>query len=71
MVAAAPLLVSLDDACHRFDQQQVHDILMHAPAAFEPTDGICDLVWLAKQHTITENIVKLPVHNVDFLLARN
>ncbi|MDL5383832.1 polysaccharide biosynthesis protein [Aeromonas hydrophila] len=66
-----PLLASLDDACHRFDHQQVRDILMNAPAAFEPTDGICDLVWLAKQHTFTENIVKLPAHNVDFLLARN
>jgi FlaA1/EpsC-like NDP-sugar epimerase len=67
-----PLLASLDDACHRFDQEQVRDILMHAPAAFEPTDGICDLVWLARQqHTITENIVKLPVHKVHFLLARN
>ncbi|MGR6422752.1 polysaccharide biosynthesis protein [Aeromonas veronii] len=67
-----PLLASLDEACHRFDHQQVRDILMYAPAAFEPTDGICDLVWLAKQqHTITENIVKLPVHNVHFLLARN
>lgn len=49
-----PLLASLDDACHRFDHQQVRDILMNAPAAFEPTDGICDLVWLAKQHTFTE-----------------
>ncbi|HDZ8929479.1 TPA: polysaccharide biosynthesis protein, partial [Aeromonas dhakensis] len=67
-----PLLASLDDACHRFDHQQVRDILMYAPAAFEPTDGICDLVWLARQqHTMTENIVKLPVHNVHFLLARN
>ena len=67
-----PLLASLDEACHRFDHQQVRDILMYAPAAFEPTDGICDLVWLAKQQrTITENIVKLPVHNVHFLLARN
>lgn len=37
-----PLLASLDDACHHFDQQKVRDILMHAPAAFEPTDGICD-----------------------------
>jgi len=67
-----PLLASLDEACHRFDHQQVRDILMYAPAAFEPTDGICDLVWLARQqHTMTENIVKLPVHNVHFLLARN
>lgn len=67
-----PLLASLDDACHRFDQQQVRDILMHAPAAFEPTDGICDLVWLAKQQLPpSDNIVKLPSHNIDFLLANH
>ncbi|HGY1015878.1 TPA: polysaccharide biosynthesis protein, partial [Aeromonas salmonicida subsp. smithia] len=67
-----PLLASLDDACHRFDQQQVRDILMHAPAAFEPTDGICDLVWLARQQLPTsDRVVKLPSHNIDFLLANH
>lgn len=67
-----PLLASLDDACHRFDQQQVREILMHAPAAFEPTDGICDLVWLAKQQLPpSDNVVKLPSHNIDFLLANH
>lgn len=67
-----PLLASLDEACHRFDQQQVRDILMHAPAAFEPTDGICDLVWLAKQQTPpNDNVVQLPTHNIDFLLAKH
>lgn len=68
-----PLLVSLDDACHRFDHRQVRDILMNAPAAFEPTDGICDLVWLARQQTISEddNVVQLSSYNIDFLLAKN
>ena len=65
-----PLLASLDEACHRFDQQQVRDILKHAPAAFEPTDGICDLVWLARQQLPpSDNVVPLPSHNIDFLLA--
>ncbi len=64
-----PLLASLDDACHHFDQQKVRDILMHAPAAFEPTDGICDLVWLAKQRDLpTDNVVPLPTHNIDFYI---
>lgn len=68
-----PLLASLDDACHRFDHRQVRDILMNAPAAFEPTDGICDLVWLARQQTISEddNVVQLSSYNIDFLLAKN
>ncbi|GJA87558.1 hypothetical protein KAM356_36170 [Aeromonas caviae] len=64
-----PLLASLDDACHHFDQQKVRDILMHAPAAFEPTDGICDLVWLAKQRDLpTDNVVPLPTYNIDFYI---
>ncbi|MDI3428906.1 MULTISPECIES: polysaccharide biosynthesis protein [Aeromonas] len=67
-----PLLASLDDACHRFDHQQVRDILMNAPAAFEPTDGICDLVWLArKQARSHDHVGSLPSHNIEFLLAKN
>ena len=64
------MLAALDDACHHFDHQQVREILLHAPTAFEPTDGICDLVWLAKQQTsASNNVVQLPLHNIDFLLA--
>lgn len=67
-----PMLKSLDEACHHFDYQQVRDILMRAPAAFEPTDGICDLVWLAKQQsTRHDNVVPLKSHNIDFLLAKH
>ncbi|HHQ4547283.1 TPA: polysaccharide biosynthesis protein [Aeromonas veronii] len=68
-----PLLVSLDDACHHFDHQQVRALLLRAPAAFEPTDGICDLVWLARQQTPdhANNVVSLPTHNIDFLFAQN
>lgn len=67
-----PLLASLDEACHHFDQQQVREILMHAPAAFEPTDGICDLVWLAKQRGLSsDNVVPLPTHSIDFSLTNH
>ncbi len=33
------------------------------------TDGICDLVWLAKQRDLpTDNVVPLPTHNIDFYI---
>lgn len=67
-----PLLASLDDACHRFDHQRVRDILVNAPAGFEPTDGICDLVWLAKQQLPpSDNVVQIPSNDIDFLLANH
>lgn len=42
------LLEKIDAACHQFDHGQLRDLLLEAPAAFTPTDGICDLVWKAK-----------------------
>ena len=67
-----PMLESLDEACHRFDHQQVREILLHAPTAFDPSDGICDLLWLARQQsTRADNVVKLPQHSINFLIARN
>ncbi|MFR9718492.1 polysaccharide biosynthesis protein [Aeromonas diversa] len=68
-----PVLAALDDACHAFDHQQVRELLMKAPTAFEPTDGICDLVWLAKQQHQhqSNNVVQLPTHNIQFLQSRN
>lgn len=42
------LLEKIDAACHQFDHEQLRDLLLEAPAAFTPTDGICDLVWKAK-----------------------
>ena len=61
-----PLLASLDDACHHFDQQKVRDILMHAPAAFEPTDGICDLVWKARGE-LKPDLITSSVTDIEFL----
>ncbi|GAD90069.1 polysaccharide biosynthesis protein WbpM [Vibrio halioticoli NBRC 102217] len=39
------LLDKLDSACHDYDYEAIHHILLNAPAAFNPTDGIGDLVW--------------------------
>lgn len=42
-------LEALDIACHNFDHQTIRQLLLDAPTGFNPTDGICDLVWNAKQ----------------------
>lgn len=39
------MLIELDQACHRFDHKLIRDLLLSMPAGFNPTDGICDLVW--------------------------
>ena len=39
------ILESLDVACHEFDYEKIRKILLAAPTGFNPTDGICDLVW--------------------------
>ncbi|HCR8465025.1 TPA: polysaccharide biosynthesis protein, partial [Shigella sonnei] len=39
------LLKELDQACHDFDHERIRSLLLQAPAAFNPTDDICDLVW--------------------------
>lgn len=66
------MLTSLDEACHEFDHQQVRDLLLRAPAAFDPSDGICDLVWLAKQESVqADNVVTFPQHNIDLFIAKD
>lgn len=51
------LLIEIDMACHQFDHERLRHLLLAAPLAFTPTDGICDLVWKAKssmrQHPVT------------------
>ena len=42
------LLTKLDEACHEFDHESIRQILLKAPTGFNPTDGICDLVWQQK-----------------------
>ncbi len=50
------VLQHLDQACHNFEHQTIRNILLNAPTGFNPSDGICDLVWSKKQN---DNIVSL------------
>lgn len=43
------ILNKLDKACHEFNHEVIRDILLTTPTGFNPTDGICDLVWLQKK----------------------
>ncbi|EPB3089767.1 polysaccharide biosynthesis protein [Vibrio vulnificus] len=43
------ILDNLDRACHEFDHETIRQILLETPTGFNPTDGIGDLVWNAKQ----------------------
>ena len=56
---------ALDTACHNFDHEKIRQLLLDAPTSFNPTDGICDLVWNArhenfKEHNNSCNVVNLP-----------
>ncbi|WMN61168.1 polysaccharide biosynthesis protein [Pseudoalteromonas xiamenensis] len=42
-------LEAFDIACHNFDHETIRRLLLDAPTGFNPTDGIGDLVWNAKQ----------------------
>lgn len=46
------LLVELDKACHNFEHEKIRELLLKAPAAFNPTDEICDLVWKARKEDL-------------------
>jgi len=50
-----PILDNLDLACHEFDHKRIREILLSTPAGFNPTDGICDLVWLANNQNSAMN----------------
>ncbi|ABN62359.1 nucleoside-diphosphate sugar epimerase/dehydratase [Shewanella baltica] len=43
------ILNRLDKACHEFNHEAIREILLSAPTGFNPTDGICDLVWQQKK----------------------
>lgn len=43
------LLQALDVACEQYDQAAIRELLLSAPAAFNPQSGICDLVWNERQ----------------------
>jgi FlaA1/EpsC-like NDP-sugar epimerase len=60
-----PVLNNLDKMCHNFDQESIREILLNAPTGFNPSDGICDLVWVARQSkseikSKTAEIINLP-----------
>jgi len=59
------LLTKLDDACHAFDHELIRTLLLSAPTGFNPTDGICDLVWQQneKVRPKTAEVVELKVAN--------
>ncbi|MDD1792375.1 polysaccharide biosynthesis protein [Enterovibrio sp. ZSDZ42] len=41
----ADILSRLDDACHKFNHEEIRRLLIEAPIDFNPTNGIEDLVW--------------------------
>nr|WP_231616688.1 nucleoside-diphosphate sugar epimerase/dehydratase [Pseudoalteromonas sp. NSLLW218] len=50
---------ALDIACHNFDHETIRQLLLDAPTGFNPTDGICDLVWNAKKDLTKGNKQKV------------
>lgn len=42
----ASYLTRLNTACEAYDQVSIRQLLLEAPTAFTPQDGICDLVWV-------------------------
>jgi Predicted nucleoside-diphosphate sugar epimerases len=63
------LLVKLDLACHDFNHEQIRELLLYFPAAFTPTDDICDLVWKAKQNDNFKD--KQQNHSIDFIVSNS
>ncbi|WP_169716396.1 polysaccharide biosynthesis protein [Oceanimonas doudoroffii] len=43
------LLQELNIACEQYNQPRIRELLLQAPTAFNPQDGICDLVWQQNQ----------------------
>lgn len=60
------LLLKIDAACHQFDHEQLRHLLLEAPAAFTPTDGICDLVWKARAE-LKPGLTASPITDIEFL----
>jgi FlaA1/EpsC-like NDP-sugar epimerase len=59
-----PMLDRLDEMCHNFDHEGIREVFCKAPTGFNPTDGICDLVWAARQpkelKIHTAEVISLP-----------
>ena len=39
------ILLELKSSCDTNDHHSIRKLLLEAPTAFNPTDGICDLNW--------------------------
>ncbi|WP_348688064.1 polysaccharide biosynthesis protein [Aeromonas bestiarum] len=63
-------LIELDLACHQLDHDKIRSLLLSVPAGFTPTDGICDLVWLAKMARSDIPVVKT-ISDIDFLIPKS
>lgn len=50
------ILEQLDIACHNFEHHAIRQLLLDAPTGFNPTDGISDLVWHAKQEDVLDDV---------------
>ncbi|CNH77870.1 TrsG protein-like protein [Yersinia aldovae] len=51
------LLNKIENACSNFDCERIRSLLLEAPAGFQPTDGICDLIW-QKSHIENASSIK-------------
>ena len=60
------LLTQIDAACHQFDYERLRHLLLEAPVAFTPSDGICDLMWKARTELISGSITPV-ITDIDFL----
>ena len=50
------ILIKLDEACHQFAHEEIRRLLLQAPTGFVPKDGICDLVWTAKEKAVKQEV---------------
>ncbi|MNE90658.1 hypothetical protein D3C80_1881970 [compost metagenome] len=60
------LLTQIDAACHLFDYERLRHLLLEAPVAFTPTDGICDLVWKARAE-LKSGLINPVITDINFL----
>ncbi|RXF01974.1 nucleoside-diphosphate sugar epimerase/dehydratase [Pseudoalteromonas sp. PS5] len=52
LIELESLMKAMDDACHNFDHKLIRKLMLEAPTGFNPTDGICDLVWNEKRQVL-------------------
>lgn len=51
------ILNALHAACENFDLPLIREILLSAPTSYQPTDEICDLIWLAQSKSESLTLV--------------